>query len=115
MKSAFVSKRIPHGSDLRGFLRREALLEEAESRAFVRAVALRLDRVRKEQRVSKSRLALRMNTSRAVVNRLLDHANPSMPLAALGKAARVLKRRLQIEFVGRDARHPRPALRSCCR
>jgi len=87
------------GSDLREFLRDEALLEEAESRALRRGVALQLDRLRKQQRVSKSRLARQMNTSRAVVNRLLDPANPSMTLAALGKAARVLKRRLLIELV----------------
>lgn len=75
------------------------MLEEAESRALMRAVALQLDRLRKEQRVSKSKLALRMNTTRAVVDRLLDPTNPSIPLAALGKAACFLKRRLQIEFV----------------
>ena len=75
------------------------MLEEAESRALMRAVALRLDRLRKEQGVSKSALAVRMNTSRAVVNRLLDPEKPSIPLAALVKAARVLKRRLQIELV----------------
>lgn len=94
-----MSKRIHRGIDLCDLLREEALLEEAESRALRRAVALRLDRLRKEQRVSKSRLALRMNTSRAAVDRLLDPSNPSITLAALGKAARALKRRLQIELV----------------
>jgi len=84
---------------LRDLLRKEVLLEEAESQALRRAVALRLDRLRKEHRMSKSRLALRMNTSRAVVDRLLDPSNPSITLAALGKAARVLKRRLQIKLV----------------
>ena len=99
MKSAIVSKRIHRGTDLRDLLKKEALLEEAESRALRRGVALRLDRLRKEQRVSKSRLALRMNTSRATVDHLLDPSNPSMTIAALGKAARVLKRRLLIELV----------------
>jgi hypothetical protein len=99
MKPAIVSKRIHRGTDLRDLLKQEALLEEAESRALRRGVALRLDRLRKEQRVSKSRLALRMNTSRAIVDRLLDPSNPSITLAALGKAARVLKRRLLIELV----------------
>lgn len=49
--------------------------------------------------MSKSKLALRMNTSRAAVNRLLDPANPSISLAALEKAARVLNRKLNIELV----------------
>ena len=94
-----MSKRIHRGTDLRELLKKEDLLEEAESRALRRGVALRLDRLRKEQRVSKSRLALRMNTSRAVVDRLIDPANPAITLATLGKAARALKRRLQIELV----------------
>ena len=99
MKPAIVSKRIHRGTDLRDFLSEEGLLEEAESRALRRGVALRLDLLRKEQRMSKSKLALRMNASQAVVNRLLDPAYPSITLAALGKAARVLKRRLLIELV----------------
>jgi antitoxin HicB len=99
MKPAIVSKRIHRGTDLRDLLKKEALLEEAESRALRRGVALRLDRLRKEQHVSKSKLALRMNTSRAVVDRLLDPSNPSITLAALDKAARALKRRLLIELV----------------
>src|SRR6266571_5090689 len=88
MKPAIVSKRIHRGTDLRDFLSEKDLFEEAESRALRRGVALRLDRLRKEQRMSKSRLALRMNTSRAVVNRLLDPANPSISIAGLEKAAR---------------------------
>ena len=84
---------------MRDLLREEALLEETESRALRRGVALRLDRLRKEQRVSKSNLALRMKTSRAVVNRMLDPKKPSIPLDALVKAAHVLKRKLQIELV----------------
>jgi len=99
MRRAIVSKRFHRGTDLRDFLSEEDLLEGAESRALRRGIALRLDRLRKEQRVSKSRLALRMNTSRAVVKRLLDPANPSMTLATLGKAARALKRKLNIELV----------------
>jgi len=99
MKPAIVSKRTHRGSDLRDLLREEALLERAESRALKRGVALQLDRLRKKQHVSKFRLALRMNTSPAVVNRLLDPSNPSITLAALGKAARALKRRLQIKLV----------------
>jgi antitoxin HicB len=99
MKPAIVSNRTHRGSDLRDLLRKEALLEKAESRVFRRAVALQLDRLRKEQGVSKSRLALRMNTSPAVVNRLLDPANPGITLATLDKAARALKRKLRIELV----------------
>jgi hypothetical protein len=44
-------------------------------------------------------MAVRMKTSRAAVDRLLDASNPSVTLVTLGKAARVLGRKLKIELV----------------
>ena len=94
-----MNRRTHRGSDLRDFLKEEGVLEEVEARALKRAIALQLERLRKEQALSKSTLALRMNTSRAAVDRLLDASNPSVTLMTLEKAARVLKRKLQVELV----------------
>ncbi len=94
-----MSHRTHRGSDLREFLKEEGVLEEVEARAFKRAIALQLERLRQEQSMSKSTLAARMNTSRAAVDRLLDASNPSLTLITLGKAARVLKRKLKVELV----------------
>jgi len=44
-------------------------------------------------------MALRMKTSRAAVDRLLDDSNTSVTLTTLGKAARALGRKLKIEMV----------------
>lgn len=94
-----MSHRTHRGSDLRDFLKEEGVLEEVEARALKRAIALQLERLRKAQSMSKSTLAVRMKTSRAAVDRLLDASNPSLTLMTLEKAARVLKRKLKVELV----------------
>jgi len=94
-----MSHRTHRGSDLRDFLKEEGVLEEVEARALKRAIALQLERLRKSQSMSKSTLAVRMKTSRAAVDRLLDASNPSLTLMTLEKAARVLKRKLKVELV----------------
>lgn len=75
------------------------MLEEVEARALKRAIALQLERLRKEQAMSKATLARRLNTSRAAVDRLLDATNPSLTLITLEKAARIFKRKLKVELV----------------
>jgi len=87
------------GSSLRDLLRDEGVLEEVEARAVKRALALQLGRLAAEQSVSKSEMAVRMKTSRAAVDRLLDADNPSVTLATLGKAARALGHKISIELV----------------
>jgi DNA-binding transcriptional regulator LsrR (DeoR family) len=94
-----MSHRTHRGSDLRDFLKEEGVLEEVEAHALKRAIALQLERLRKEQAMSKSTLAKRMNTSRAAVDRLLDASNPSSTLITIEKAARVFKRKLKVELV----------------
>src|SRR2546422_10583124 len=94
-----MSHRSHRGSDLRDFLKDEGVLEEVEARALKRAIALHLERLRKAQAMCKSTLAVRMNTSRAAIDRLLDASNPSLTLITLEKAARVLKRKLKVELV----------------
>ena len=94
-----MNKNKHRGSDLRDFLREEGVLEEVEARAVKRALALRLADLAREQSVTKSEMAVRMKTSRAAVDRLLDASNPSVTLSTLGKAARALGRRVKIELV----------------
>jgi len=87
------------GSDFRGFLEEEGILGEVEARALKQAVAVQFTRLLKEKEVTKAEMAARMKTSRAAVDRLLDASNPSVTLVTLGKAARVLGRKLKIELV----------------
>ena len=90
----------PHrGSDFRDFLNEDGVLAEMEGRALKRAIALQLQKALKESTLSKTEMASRMRTSRAVVDRLLDSDNPSLTLATLGKAARALGCTLRVELL----------------
>ena len=92
-------KKNPHrGSDFRAFLREEGMLEAVEERAMKQALALQLARLLKEKELTKAEMAVRMKTSRAAVDRLLDASNTSVTLATLGKAARALGRTIKIEL-----------------
>ena len=94
-----MKKNIHRGSDFRDFLKEEGMLEEVEERAMKQALALQLADLLKKNELTKSEMAVRMKTSRAAVDRLLDASNPSVTLATLGKAARALGRKVKIELV----------------
>ena len=53
----------------------------------------------KKERLSKTALAARLETSRAAVDRLLDPENESITLLSLKKAANVLGKKLRLELV----------------
>jgi antitoxin HicB len=91
-----MSKKNHRGSDFRDFLKEQGILGEVEARALKQAVSLQLDRLLKEQELTKTQMAARMKTSRAAVDRLLDGSNSSVTLNTLGKAARALGRKVKI-------------------
>ncbi len=87
------------GSDLRDFLKDEGILEEVESRAVKRALVMELEATMHKHAMSKVRLATRMRTSRAALDRLLDPDNTSVTLTTLEKAALALGRKVRIHLV----------------
>lgn len=87
------------GSDFDAFLAEEQLLEEVTAAALKRVVAWQISELMKAQRVSKSALAQRMQTSRTVVGRVLDSNDAGLTLATLANAARALGQRVEIRFV----------------
>jgi predicted XRE-type DNA-binding protein len=91
-----MSKKPHRGSDFRDFLNEQGILGEVETRALKQALSLQLDHLLKEQELTKTQMAARMKTSRAAVDRLLDASNASITLNTLGKAARVLGRKVKI-------------------
>lgn len=94
-----MSQRKHRGSDFRDFLKDEGILGEVEARAMKQAMSLQISRLLKESSLTKAEMAARMKTSRAAVDRLLDGSNSSITLNTLGKAARVLGRKVKIELV----------------
>lgn len=93
------NKKIHRGGDFRGFLKDEGILAEVETRALKQAMSLQIARLLKKQSLTKAEMAVRMKTSRAAVDRLLDATNTSVTLTTLGKAATALGRKVKIELV----------------
>jgi len=94
-----MSKRKHRGGNFRDFLNEEGILGEVEARALKRAMSLQIRRQLEEKSITKAEMAVRMKTSRAAVDRLLDASNSSVTLNTLGKAARALGRKVKIELV----------------
>jgi predicted XRE-type DNA-binding protein len=87
------------GGDFRDFLKDEGILAEVETRALKQAMSLQLNQLLEKQEITKAQMAVRMKTSRAQVDRLLDASNTSVTLTTLGKAASALGRKVKIELV----------------
>jgi len=90
------------GSSFDDFLKEDGIFEETHDLAMKRVLAWQIAQAMKEQRISKSKMAERMNTSRTQIERLLDPNNNSVQLNTLQRAAHIVGRRLVIalEVVG---------------
>jgi predicted XRE-type DNA-binding protein len=87
------------GSGIDDFLREEGVLEEFQARAIKEAIAWQLEQAMKDQKISKRKLAALMHTSRTKVERVLDPANGNVTLETLQRAAAIVGRKVQVEFV----------------
>ena len=87
------------GSNFDDFLEEEGLLAEVEATALKRVIAYQISELMKEHNLSKTAMAKRMKTSRSSIDRLLDPKNESVTLHTLERAALVLGKRLQINFI----------------
>ena len=87
------------GSNFDDFLAEEGLLAEAESVAAKRVLAFLIQREMKRQRLTKSALAAKMQTSRAALDRLLDPSNTAITLQTMERTASALGKHLRIELV----------------
>ena len=86
------------GSDFEDFLREEGRLEEATARAVKRVLAWEFEQAMKKANVSQAEMARRMNTSRAVIRRLLDANDPSITLATISRAATALGKSVRLRL-----------------
>jgi antitoxin HicB len=91
-------KREHIGSDLDDFLKQDGLLAECEAGALKRVVAWQLEREMKRRRISRAKLASRMKTSPATLDRLFAPDQSSVTLLLLEQVALALGRRLKIEL-----------------
>ena len=87
------------GSDFDDFLKEEGLSAEVNAGAAKKLLALQLSRALAENSITKTELASRMRTSRAVINRLLDPANLALNLQTASNAAAALGKKIEIRLV----------------
>ena len=86
------------GSSIDGFLKKEGIFEEAQAQAVKEVVAWQLAEAMKKRKISKSKMAALLKTSRTQVDRLLDPKN-DITLSSLQRAAAMVGRRVSIELV----------------
>lgn len=87
------------GSTFESWLDEHGLREDVTAAAVKAVISHQLAAEMKANRVTKSAMAERMQTSRAQLDRLLDPDNSSVTLETLQRAARVLGRQIKIELV----------------
>jgi predicted XRE-type DNA-binding protein len=87
------------GSSFEAFLREEGTYEETTARAIKRVLARQIAQAMKDQGLSKSAMARRMEPSRPALERLLDPENKAVTLNTLAKAARALGRQIRLNLV----------------
>ena len=86
------------GSSFDEFLEQEQLTDEVNALAIEKLIAGQIEAEMKAQNINKTQMAKLMNTSRSVVNHLLEPNNYSLTLHTLGNAARVLGKKLIVSL-----------------
>lgn len=99
MKKIAVKKKGVVGSSFDDFLKEDGIYEEVTARAIKRVLVRQLDELMQREDISKTQLAIRMKTSRAQLDRLLDPENESVTLGTLARAAQAVGRHLRLELV----------------
>lgn len=87
------------GSSFDDFLKEEGIYEEVTAKAIKRVIVRQLDDIMRQNHLTKTMLAKRMQTSRAQLDRLLDPDNEAVTLATLTRAAHAVGRKLRMELV----------------
>jgi predicted XRE-type DNA-binding protein len=86
------------GTSIDDFLKGEKIFEEAQAQAIKEVVAWQLARAMKKKKISKSRMAALLKTSRSQVDRILDPKR-DITLGSLQRAAALVGQRVVIELV----------------
>lgn len=86
------------GSSIDDFLKEENVFDEAQAQAIKEVVAWQLAKAMKKKRISKSRMAVLLKTSRSQVDRILD-PKCDITLSSLQRAAALVGQRVRVELV----------------
>ena len=95
------------GSTLSGWLGEEGIREEVDLRTKKKILADQILAKMERDHITRTALAERMNTSRTVVNRLLDPNDTSFTFGTLAKASHALDLDLLVSLEMRTKQPPR--------
>ena len=87
------------GSTFDDFLEEEGIKDEVENGSIKKIIAFQLQETLKNEKLTKTELAKKLETSRAAVDRLLDPYNESVTLFTLKKAASIVGKKIKMELV----------------
>jgi len=87
------------GSSFDDFLAEQGILEECQEQAVKQILADQIKAAMEKDRLTKAAMALRMQTSRRALDRLLDPANTSVTWHTLRRGAAAIGRQLRLELV----------------
>ena len=91
-------KQAQIGSEFDDFLKQEGLLAKCEAGALKRVVTWQIQQEMKRRKISRAKLASRMKTNRATLDRLFSEKESSVTLQLLEQAALALGRKLRVEL-----------------
>ncbi len=86
-------------SDFDEFLKEASIFEEVNNNAIKRVIAYQIEQEMKQQNITQTELAKKMNTSRTVIHKLLNPENNSLTLQSLQSVANALGKRLSISLI----------------
>ena len=81
------------------FLKEDGLYEQTKAVAIKRVIAYQIEEEMRAQNITQTELAQLMNTSRAVVSRLLNPKNGSLTLSTLSSAVSALGKKLDVSII----------------
>ncbi|HEY1678049.1 MAG TPA: Fis family transcriptional regulator [Candidatus Sulfotelmatobacter sp.] len=86
------------GSSIDQFLSEEGIFEKAQAQAVKEVIAWQLAKAMKKKKLSKSRMAALLKTSRSQVDRILDPKR-DITLGSLQRAAALVGQKVRVELV----------------
>ena len=87
------------GTNFSDFLKEDGIYEETNDIAIKRVIAYQIEQEMKQQNITQTELAKKMNTSRTVIHKLLNPENNSLTLQSLQSIANALGKRLSISLI----------------
>src|SRR5258708_16342795 len=87
------------GSSFDGFLAEQGILEECQEQAVKQILADQIKAAMEKDRLTKAAMAIRMQTSRRALDRLLDPTNTSVTLHTLHRPALAITPQLPLQLL----------------